>query len=269
MKNKDHKLLMLNFIVSLFLFASILVLFIIIYYQSSSLDLMKPYYIGGILSGVFSGLAFIGVLATLLFQMQESKKQKKINDIQRFETTLFNMLNLQQEIVKGLSFSYHQKQKMKFGLLERFFKENNKEEINGRQLFRFLYVEYEFMYTEDKYYTGLFDFLDNNGLDSWHTITFQYQFDHYFRHLYRIIKYIDSRPFLLRKDKYDYTSIVRATLSRFELIWLFYNCLSPSGINFKPLVESYALFNNLRKEALVDQIEHVKLYNLGAYEFIE
>lgn len=44
---------------------------------------------------------------------------------------------------------------------------------------------------------------------------------------------------------------MRASLSQYELILLFYNCLSSNGREkFKPLIERYAIFNNLRVELL-------------------
>lgn len=56
---------------------------------------------------------------------------------------------------------------------------------------------------------------------------------------------------MTKSKKYEYTSIVRATLSQYELIILFYNCLSTNGNRkFKPLIEKYAIFNNLRVELL-------------------
>lgn len=52
---------------------------------------------------------------------------------------------------------------------------------------------------------------------------------------------------------------------------LFYNCLTQkdNGIEenkFKPLIEKYAIFNNLREDLLAKE-DHYKLYNDGAYEY--
>ena len=61
--------------------------------------------------------------------------------------------------------------------------------------------------------------------------------------------------------RYKYTSIVRAQLSRYELIWIFYNCLSGNGITkFKRLVENYSLLKNIRIELLATS-EDRELYN--------
>ena len=74
---------------------------------------------------------------------------------------------------------------------------------------------------------------------------------HYFRHLYTIIKFVDNSAFLPFADKYKYTTMVRATLSRYELVWLFYNGLSEAGNpKFKRLVEKYSLLKNLREDLL-------------------
>ncbi len=85
-------------------------------------------------------------------------------------------------------------------------------------------------------------------------------FDHYFRHLYQIVKFIDNSKFLDKSDeieeRYKYTSILRATLSPYELIWLFYNCISLYGNQkFKPLIEKYSLLKNIREDLLETSME--------------
>ena len=95
-------------------------------------------------------------------------------------------------------------------------------------------------------------------------------FDHYFRHLYRIFKYIDSSDLLEDCERYDYACIVRSQLSDYELVMLFYNCLTANGRdNFKPLIEKYAVFNNLRLELLAKANDKEE-YMPGAYnKFVE
>lgn len=38
---------------------------------------------------------------------------------------------------------------------------------------------------------------------------------------------------------------MRSQLSWIEMVFLFYNCLTERGSKFKPLVEKYAIFDNL------------------------
>ena len=67
--------------------------------------------------------------------------------------------------------------------------------------------------------------------------------------------------------KYEYTSIVRATLSQYELVMLFYNGFYHK--KFKTLAEKYALMNNLRIGLLASD-EDINLYGRkigGLYSF--
>ena len=60
-------------------------------------------------------------------------------------------------------------------------------------------------------------------------------------------------------EKYIYTSKVRAQLSHFDLMWLYYNCISDNGVvKFKPLIEIYALFKNMYINRLANP--HTKIY---------
>lgn len=94
-------------------------------------------------------------------------------------------------------------------------------------------------------------------------------FDHYFRHLYRIIKFVDKNKALNDEEKYDYVSIVRATLSRFELVWLYYNSLyGPGKSKFKPLIEKHALFKNLRDEFLTISKDVIEKDYFRKYQMI-
>jgi hypothetical protein len=92
---------------------------------------------------------------------------------------------------------------------------------------------------------------------------YQHELGHYFRHLYHVFKFVDESPI---ENKKKYTSIVRAQLSAYEQALLFYNCVSRSGIaRFKPLVERYALLENLPPDLLIMGRRHYDLYAQSAY----
>lgn len=208
----------------------------------------------GAINSLFSGLALAGLIATLLLQKEALRKQHdefedvlKTQRIQNFENTFFNMLTLQQEIVKNLSFE---------------------DEVKGRNIFEPLYKRVIVRY-QTKEYIGIKDAIKELGIKSFSKITEVTCLDHYFRHLYRIFKFVYDNHFLSEEEKYNYSSIIRSQLSDFELVILFYNCLSDNGCEkFKPLIEEYAVFNNLRFELLVDEND-IMCYADGAYNYIK
>lgn len=85
--------------------------------------------------------------------------------------------------------------------------------------------------------------------EAWQSLYSQneYKLDALFRTAYKLIVWIDTQPDyrLPIARKYFYVSIFRSQLSRAEMIFLFYNGLSEAGKKFKPLIEKYALFDNL------------------------
>lgn len=199
----------------------------------------------GAINALFSGLAFAGLIVTLLYQKEELtlqreelkatrdefKEQNKTLKRQRFENTFFNMLSLQQEIVTNLSYSQYQ----------------------GRQTFEMAYI------SDLRYKISL------SGPTAFSSSQTTTRFDHYFRHLYHIYKYLNTTTLITDDERYDYASIVRSQLSDYELVILFYNCLTEYGCEkFKPLIEKYTVFNNLRPELLANPNDK-SLYATSAY----
>lgn len=239
----------------------------------------------GAVNALFSGLAFAGLIVTLLYQKEELKlqreelketrnelnaqklefqEQNKTMKRQRFENTFFNMLSLQQEIVANLS--YDEVEKIIIG-------NPLKPEIkhilyNGRTIFHELYLNLIVSTTHNKSYCGIKQAIIVHGLEIYSKIPSTTRFDHYFRHLYRIYKYVDSSDLIADEERYNYACIIRSQLSDYELIMLFYNCLTENGREkFKPLIEKYTTFNNLRDELLANK-EHKKEYVETAYSRI-
>lgn len=254
----------------------------------------KPNEIGdssGLANGLFSALAFAGVIYAILLQRRELRLQRAEleqtreelkgqkqefqtqNDTlrhQRFENTFFQMLSLHHEITSQLHASFDMKETQK---IETFngptFKEIEKKiEVNGRGVFKVMYENY-ITEVEEKSYPGMRVVINNFGIEGYVKANTVTVFDHYFRNLYRIIKFVDESKLIPeRSEKYSYTSILRGQLSNYELVWIFYNCLSYFGEEkFKPLIERYALFKNLREELLVDP-NWTEKYSYGAFNFI-
>ena len=238
----------------------------------------------GAVNSLFSGLAFAGIIITIFLQSKElklqrkelkkTKKEFKIQNttlrLQRFENTFFSMLSLHHDIVNNIDWSTD---RFVSDELHRtgFVAQNSKgrmiqDTTRGRDVFELHYSE---LRKQMRSYETVGDINDNYIFEY---RKYQNDFDHYFRNLYRIIKLVNTTQFTDNPEskkefdeKYKYTSMVRAQLSAFELLWLFYNCLSENGNEkFKPLIEKYSLFKSFRFEELANA-NHRELYLDSAF----
>lgn len=242
----------------------------------------------GAVNALFSGLAFAGLIVTLLYQKEELKlqreelaqtreelkgqreefeEQNKTMKRQRFENTFFNMLSLQQEIVANLSFEYYVNPNTCPPNIpaEHFYHNSSKGLLRGREVFEGMYKRAIIDYNGRRYADGLYNIFKNFGYLTYSNIKATTRFDHCFRHLYRIYKYVDTSDLITEEERYDYACIIRSQLSDYELVMLFYNCLTTNGREkFKPLIEKYTIFNNLRTELLVNN-QDVNAYSAIAF----
>lgn len=235
----------------------------------------------GAVNALISAFAFAGVFVTfwlqrkeLDLQRQELKAQRDefaqqnmTLKLQRFENTFFHMMELQQQIVNDLFIPMSNK--------ERVTQQNSRGctsgevvvdcSMRGRLVFEFIYYHTQYY---ERY--GVYEELRKKGISGYHNAPYVELLDHYFRHLYTILRYVDETDvFFLNEDgrpdqenewikKYHYTTIVRATLSRYELLLLYYNGLSNYGNEkLKPLIEKYSLLNNLDKGSLAVSKEYL------------
>ena len=242
----------------------------------------------GAVNALFSGLAFAGLIATLLYQREELKlqreelaqtreelkgqreefeEQNKTMKRQRFENTFFNMLSLQQEIVANLSYEYYVNPNICPPNVpaEQFYYNSPKGLLHGREVFEGMYKRAIIDYNGIRYADGLYNIFKNLGHLAYSNIKATTRFDHCFRHLYRIYKYVDTSDLITEEERYDYACIIRSQLSDYELVMLFYNCLTTNGREkFKPLIEKYTIFNNLRTELLANS-QDVNAYSAVAF----
>jgi hypothetical protein len=235
----------------------------------------------GVVNALFSGLAFAGIIFTILLQRKELKYQReelsatrsefitqnKTLKAQRFESTFFGLINLHNQIVNDMDYEY-----------ENIYQRT--DNAKGRDVFYQAYRE--LLNGLDK---GL-NTTERNVLYSRMYAKHNTDFGHYFRNLYRIIKIIDETEFIANEEleenlsqesidelyyklnyfeKYRYTSIIRAQLSDYELYILFYDGLTKMGEKFKPLIEEYSLLKTMPKHFIMHK-EHFNLYKPSAFE---
>ena len=203
--------------------------------------------IGGIM-GPFVAIA-AAMLTFLAFwvQFKANEQQRKDIALERFESNLFELIHIQQDITNNLIFVEKKGNK-------------NKVQAQGRDVFQYVYEDYNFgldsKYDNTPIIVGVKTLMRYQSVNRYTDLKELGCLDHYFRHLYRVFKYINDSDVIDDTDKYKYACMVRASLSQYELIMLFYNCLSSNGREkFKPLIERYAIFNNIRVELLATDRE--------------
>ena len=254
----------------------------------------------GAVNALFSGLAFAGLIVTILLQRRDLRLQRKDLRMQRkeleltrkemedqtaefsrqnetlrrqtFENTFFHMMELQQQIVNDLYAKEDSEKIVEERTSNAIIRKNVTVEniYKGRNLFMYAFVhgEHQVNYEDGRNVKayGIGGVMQMRGFamyDQYYTSTY---FDHYFRHFYRILKFIkQNSDWLTFEEQYQYSSLLRATLSRYELVWLYYNGLSDNGRHkLKPLMEEYSILKNMREDLLVLSRENVtKIYNAG------
>ncbi|RZK60443.1 MAG: hypothetical protein EOO91_01370 [Pedobacter sp.] len=212
----------------------------------------------GAVNSLFSGLAFGGIIWTILLQRNELKlqreeskqsrdeaiEQNKTLRLQRFENTFFNMLTLQNEIVKSLQtprftgrlvISQAQKDLFAFLSIENYNKLNGLTNLAPRT---------NSLSDTPQNHSSARAMLDN----FYHKKFYDYygnSFNHYFRHLYHIFKFIYFSK-LERNEKKFYAGLIRAQLSQEELYLISFNILMEDygKPNFLFLTKEYDILQN-------------------------
>ena len=193
--------------------------------------------------------------ADLEEQQQRLDRQETIAVRQSFESSFFQLLNLHNQIVNALT--------------ETDTSPLTPQVFIGRACFERWYRQPDpIIFREDEQpilpssaerYMEIYD-------------GHQGELGHYFRNLYHVIKFVkesdalkNADPAIEYNNRRRYTSLVRATLSQFELALLFYNGLSDNGEKFKPLIEEFGLLENFNRNDLYNRKEDEKLYDPKAF----
>jgi hypothetical protein len=98
----------------------------------------------------------------------------------------------------------------------------------------------------------------------------QFRLGQYFRHLYQLVNFVNDQTFLSEKQKYNNMKILRAQLSSYELLVLFFNSISILGNDWEYRIESTNDFSTpfITKYQLIKNIvgdETSSLINLKKY----
>ncbi|MBZ9759341.1 hypothetical protein LB553_00355 [Mesorhizobium sp. CA8] len=213
-------------------------------------------FVGGVINPILTFFTFVGLLVTIILQQNANREarseaakaeqafEKQLSSQKResFESTFFQMLTLHNTIVNSMD-----------------IQRREDKDLKGRDCFKFFATTLRGKYVA---------FDNENGTPQeriqraygrfWEDR--QQDLGHYFRYLFNVVKFIDNaQPNDLR-----YMKLLRAQLSDYELVILFYNSVADIGKKFRPYIEKYALFDNLPRRLLFDT-DHYSLLNASAY----
>lgn len=239
----------------------------------------------GAVGALFSGLAFAGVIVTMMQQSEtlklqredlrnqteaimlqrqeiantnkELQEQNKTIVLQRFENTFFSMLEIQQEILNNITVFKEITHISKSGKEEE--KRINRDELHGRPAMSILWKNYCIAIRIDKEIGNPIQYFVKYLSDKQYTVP-------YFRQVFQIITFVDRSNILTLEEKNSYICIIRDTLSSDEISLIFYYVISKNDYQrYKQLIEKYALFEHIGDSMLVSP-NHRSLYDDGAYK---
>lgn len=218
----------------------------------------------GAVNSLFSGLAFAGIIITILLQRRDLihtrtafELQTKSTDQQRFDNTFFNLIALHNDIIKNLDVT-GQLGRKSFSVLNERIKQSDPDfpafsalsKLKRDQIRRLsdsgTITEGEFQELNEADVanieaslrvgtSGCNNYLDENVVMHETKIKSAYtksavvhidNFSHYFRNLYHILLFVDSSPLIDDGDRSRYAKIIRSQLSEAELVTIFYNSLT-------------------------------------------
>lgn len=304
------------FIAIIFLIEILFVLGFLIFEKDhnpqSILDLLGPFgdFFGGMLNPILTFCTFMALLMTIILQQRELKlsreqvaisvkelgetrkateissqaltEQSKSLQIQNFENTFFNMINLHNEIVNNLKIQNHYIEydyietndyiKDNYGAIpKRYINTNfsliktfqiNNQMLIGREVIEIICNNFN-SFIKDRNYektkdNSIFREYNNfhkiNNINNYRKPTLIYDLchqcysniiGHYFGNIYQILKFISTSKDI-NLDKRKYSDLFRAQFSSQELQLLFYHCSASIGSKkFKVYLEEFEFLEHL------------------------
>jgi len=215
----------------------------------------------GAISSLFSGLAFAGVIFTILLQRRDLNETRNAMCHERFDNTFFQLLNLHIEITSKLSARGHDgleafvafNEYLKkcdsdfhvFCAMQKISRDKVRQIIDTKTVAKTTYPELndadisnitEYLNTGvgalSNYLDDSIELHERKIVSAYIKACLDYidYFSHYFRNLYHILKFINESELISETEKCHYSKFVRSQLSEAELIVLFYNSLAKIGL---------------------------------------
>lgn len=197
-------------------------------------------YVGGIIGTLVGLIGIIFLYRTYRIQLDISSQQELKQESQQFESAFFALLGQQRDILQNISGEFVNNQGEKHIEYGAKFMNTIREDL----AIRLLELSYEPEILKKEKINILKVRVNSIYLDLFKNHV--EQLGHYFRHLYHLIKFIDSHCVT---SPQPYVDIVQAQMTTDELYLSAINGISHFGRKrFLPLLDKYRFFENLMIE---------------------
>lgn len=203
----------------------------------------------GFANALFTGLSFIGLIGTILLQQKdlntqrtELQKQTELINVQNFENTFFQMINIFHKVIDEIIIDNGGKKLAGKAAITGIHSElqiSAQDYMSGKE--NSMYVDRSRTY---------FDITGDEirGLIKKKFELNKNQLSHYFRTFFTIIEMIDSNPVI---SKMTYINILTSQLSRTEIMMLLYFGVNTQNVKYKKFIEKYSLLKDIDKEKMI------------------
>lgn len=185
-------------------------------------------YIGGVVGTIFS---FTGVVLIYL----TFKRQQETSVLQQFETTFFNLLNIQREMMKSVKGKFN-------GFNGEIVLEGGDFFEKFSQLLLSDYMFFPKQGSKEQTRKLICEYYEDRFADPGPTL------GPYYRHLYHFLKYTNSSEIYGKKKKY--MDIIQSQMSDAELYCLLYNAICYGSEKLLPLLDNYSFLENIERKSV-------------------
>ena len=214
----------------------------------------------GAATSLFSGLAFAGLISTLLMQRRELELQREQlriqNDelkdtreefeIQRFENRFFGMIKLVNDHVESMAVYGPRVTVSGRNALKQWI-----AQIDG-------YVQKATPHAAVEVEKHIYIFKNQYNKH-------EAELGTYFRLLYNLFRQLESQQCITDNEKKTYAAITRAQLSSGETLFLMLNGISDLGAPFQDSIKRYALLEHLPEEYKTYYQSVINIYGPSAF----
>ncbi|MFC3631719.1 putative phage abortive infection protein [Paracoccus angustae] len=225
------------------------------------------------LNTAFSGMALVGIGATIYMQLQFSRRQQVENGKSEFERVFFQLFGLIRELRNELRFSPDAAKtsfrKLKgmsgggFSVIDHA-DQSNFTEKKGVEAIKAAFLEI----------SKSLEAQLSSGASSLRTVEriyrvtvnrrYEPEFSPYFRAIYSLLKRIDSSVYLSSNEKLDYSRLVRSQMTSQEAILLGLNGLSSESKDLMDYIIKYRMLKYSQEGNVKNELR--KLYPEEAFK---